>query len=331
MGAQKTVIANDWRAQLELINADGSPGESKFSWMSLELPISASEESGKEILSLQIDGAYAQKIQKIIFVSPQKGNELIELQDGKFSVPVVLSGESTSVEFLAVGPTGVVEKQPIKINFVNWQEYIEERTPPPNLQLPFQVLLGSTSIRLQESSVADYSALLPTVKAAYHHSIFSPEWNLEADLYTSVASLASNTSGVSARIYGTHLHVGYVLPFFKSPWLVSVFWGMQYAKMSVSNNQFGIEDLITPQFFSRINRELNSKNSLSGYIKYMPLASRLSLSLNEHEIGFGITWERLLKNGHTLSTAFDLSDLKLSAPDRSILVRTIGLSVGYGF
>jgi hypothetical protein len=115
--------------------------------------------------------------------------------------------------------------------------------------------------------------------------------------------------------------------------------GGYYTTMMVSPNTFGFQNLSGPQVFPVLRRSLSGNDSISTYVKYSPVsAGGFSITnLSSREAAFGVTYNKSLKNHHSMPFSIDYSNLKSSieSSDGSALVpvsvSSLTFGVGYNF
>jgi hypothetical protein len=151
--------------------------------------------------------------------------------------------------------------------------------------------------------------------------------------------LSSDIPETTARFIGANFRIGYAVPRIREPWRLLLMVGGYYTTMNVSPNTFGFRNLSGPQFFPVLRRAMDSGDSVSTYFKISPVsAGGVSLTnLASRELAFGITYNKNLKNGHSIPFSIDYSNLKSSVETEEgtatvpVAVTSLTFGIGYNF
>jgi hypothetical protein len=325
----------DWNAKLAVALPHNK--KSNFQWVTTKIPVFVSSQEDLPVALASVDGMYLLPNTKLLIVDREKKEKTISVKNGKFSIPVALTGTSTTVKFVAIRPTGQIEREEVTILFYSWPDFqtieaahIHKKLRRSNRPF-YNVSLGFTSLSYTEGSLANYSGLTSTLKFSYLRSVFPPNWDVGGNIFITLANLTSSMPDTAVHFLGANLRFGYVLPFFKDPWRASILAGVYYSKMFVTSNSFGFKTLIYPQVYPTVRRALNLSEALYAYLKYVPTNAGPTPSWKEKEIGLGIGWERLLSNRHPLIVSVDYTDFKMvDSLNVETNFSTISLSLGYG-
>lgn len=324
--------SEEWKAQLVSLAPEKN---TKFEWKVVDLPVLISSEENLPSPKVILAGKYkGPSTDQLLRVDSKRGQVPLRLKDGNFTDEIQLLGDSTSVTLLAISPLGSIEEEKIILLFKDWVHFESQnlnKIKRPHLYASF----GLSSLSYQEGSIANYSALASTFKTSYTRSVFSPQWDVGANFFLTLFNVSSrppiSMPDTAVRFFGMNLRFGYVFPFVKAPWRVSLLGGLYFIKMFVSENRFGFNHVAYPQIFPTVSRVLSSTDSVSAYLKYVPTSKGIGLSWNEKELAFGSTWEHRLSNEHPLTVSFDISNLTLvdfAGIENSL--GTLSLSFGYG-
>lgn len=253
----------------------------------------------------------------------------------KFKVALPVKSEITELHVEAIGPKGEVGEERLKIIFPNWESYSKTFKRPKKIVLKkkknyITPSLGISRITYQETSYSSFSQTEVTATLSYRHK-FSPRWSLISHAYSTVVPLSSNLSGTNASFRGINAGGLYTIPFSQGKWNIDSAAGVNYISMSSSKDTFGYSPIIYPQLSSIFKRKLSGGRVLSAYGKYGFLGKGFS-SFSEREIGGGVSWEQLLRNGKSLVIKAEQSDISFE-PDSSttIDIQTTTLSLGLSF
>jgi hypothetical protein len=226
------------------------------------------------------------------------------------------------------GPAGLLEVDPSLPKPV-------ARVPKPDMRTKSYLYcsLGVSGVTYRQDDVPDLSLMAATVKLSFQRSIIQPNWDFGANAFVTALPLTSNRPGVTARFLGANLRFGYAPSFIHDPWRLSLLTGFSYSRMFVSGDVFGFDNLLYPQIYPTIRRRLAGGSAIFAYLKYVPLAGFLKLSLADRELAAGVGWQLPIASGETpLIWSLDYSDLRLSgvAESRS-RTQSLSLSLGIGF
>jgi hypothetical protein len=154
--------------------------------------------------------------------------------------------------------------------------------------------------------------------------------DLSMNAYSTLLTLSSNLNAMKVRYVGANLRAAYLLPWPSRPWSLSLALGLSYGKMIVSGARFGYGDILFPQLYPSVRREL-ARGALAAYLKYVPLGTKpLSLDLAHREIGVGLSYERPFRARWTAIYALDVSDLSFLPGNSSYEIRSRSSTFGLG-
>jgi hypothetical protein len=247
-----------------------------------------------------------------------------------FTLTVPLTGQYSSFQMVAIGPKGNVEKQNLAIFISDWPRFL--RSMNAEKILPLTVGLGYSSISLKQTGVSDFSETALTLKVAYQVLLFPPHWDLGISTFFTALPISTNQSGINARFLGVNLRLGYKLPFVAEPWQVYLFAGGYYTTMFVTQDSFGYQNELGPQFYPTVRRYFKNGDGVSAYLKYSPVTSgSQAFTSTNREIAAGIAYLSRLKNQHLLSIALDWAQVKLDFPSLGADVQSQSVTLGLAY
>jgi hypothetical protein len=186
-----------------------------------------------------------------------------------FDLVVSLTRATTPFEVTAIGPRGQPQKEILSITVTNWPALLASLQTRKNR---FSAGVSYTSISLTQTGVPNFSENGVTVKGNYAY-VLSRSWSLSGNAFFTAVPFGSNIPGFNARFLGINARIGYRLPFSNHAWDFSLFGGVYYTTMFVTNNAFGYENELGPQFYPSIRRIFMRGESLSLYLKYSPVTT----------------------------------------------------------
>ncbi|MFL5813887.1 MAG: hypothetical protein ACJ763_09950 [Bdellovibrionia bacterium] len=260
-------------------------------------------------------------------------------KSGRFKAKTKIESKEKPLALAAVGPGGQVEVENLKILYPDFDPKGKQAarhsfsvgTGISMLSYTQQATLVSDAVSLSEKGV--------TLKGSYVYRLAPPNWDLGVTVFGTAAVLSSDVPATTARFFGANFRIGYAVSQISEPWRLLLMFGGYYTTMSVSTNNFGFKNLSGPQFFPVLRRALSQGDSVSTYFKISPVsAGGISVTnLNSREMAFGVTYNKNLKNGHSIPFSIDYSNLKseIESDDGTakvpVQLNSLTFGVGYNF
>lgn len=264
----------------------------------------------------------------------------------KFRLKINIKNETSSFRLFAVGPTGEIESQVVRVQIKELEEFYQkhgrpkpekipltkEEKPPPS---PFHFSLGSNLTRasyiekLQERP-SSYQAILLTLKASASFKLLE-NFDLGIGGFYSALPLRKSTSA-TGHFLGLNFRGGFWIPLWKGAWNLGVLGGYYFTTMMVNSFDFGYRDVGGPQLFPVLRRKFNNNSYVSFYFKYSPVSNRLQLlKLTSREIAGGMAYG--FPNS-SISPTLDIAHLSLDLPQldnfkATNLTISLGLSLNF--
>ncbi len=329
----QTGLAASYQAKMTFDKSKGNISELK--WKTETPPVKIEPFTDRFRVSVSLEGQYTRKDWNLVW-----NNKKILLNRGgsgqsSFRFDVSLTNKSGVLVLTAVGPLGEVEKEKILISIENWEVLRQGSSEKPTQRYSFTPGLSLSYISYQEVRTdvpsIDYSAISLTAKINYLHSLFSQRWDIGGSVFFTLLPI-SQTPKTTERFLGVNLRVGCVLPKIEEPWRFSILVGWYYVTTFVTSNAFGFKNMMGPQLFPTLRKQLKNGDMALGYIKFSPVSTQLSLlNLANHELAVGVSYLHPLQNLHPLSFSMDLSNFKLEILGVKISSTTVSVGAGYGF
>jgi hypothetical protein len=325
MGLEQARASSGWFAEV-LPSKEPKEFIAGIHWADSEVPIETIPKGNDFESMIELKFKFKQEDWNLL-----KDHEVlqpIDLEGGVFSFKLLLTGEVTPVDIIAVGPYGEVELQKAFVRVPDWTGFRQNGDKsPPNRSFIFSSL-GPSYLAYKETNLADFTMIFTTLKFAYQYLIVPPQWELAANFFANLIPLKKSGLSQSVSFLGTNLRIGYVLPYVQDPARLSLMVGVYYSRMLGTGGAFGFQDLILPQIYPTYRIKTRTGNAYSVYLKYVPLG----LNFAEHEIAVGGGWEFPVRGGHPASINVDFSDLRLNISSvQHVLLQSASLSVGYGW
>ena len=296
---------------------------SNLVWKRLtDIPIVMDIVEGKQETFAIIDGKYEGKDRPLILGT----RPIKRTASGLFRLRIPVRSKLLEFDIVAIDQFGKVERERFFISFPTWK--------PPSLRKRYAIVpsLGLTQISYQETGKSDLSETAITAKISVAYDIIPRKWDLAIAGYYTLLPLVTNQSGISARFLGLNFRAGYSVPFVRAPWQLTLMTGVYYTTTIVTNNSFGFQDLMGPQFFPVLRGRVANADSVLGYFKFSPVGAGFALtSLSNREIAFGVGWSHLFRNARSITVSVDWANLSLLIDDTTIQSTSLSLSVGYSF
>ena len=212
-----------------------------------------------------------------------------------------------------------------------WSEPLEvDREAPLRGSSGLQTLLGVSSFSYSETASSDYSMFSVLAALRYSTALGASPWGVSGEVFSTLATLSSNLSGSNCRVTGGDASFGYAFPNIASPWELEAGAGGFYRTMSVSDEQFGFHNMYGPLLSLHVARRLSAHQIVRGYGRFgFALPRGVSPSLNDHELGTGISWVHSAIFSFPLILSLDYSKLALNFADVLFMNSTaISLTLG---
>ena len=243
---------------------------------------------------------------------------------------------TTEAEVVAIGPMGTVETQKLIVTFRPFAKYLSGSIGAVSKpRTVFNVGLGYTSIAYRETDAANFTEKALTGKVSMSVPLW-PRWSGGVSTYFTASVLQSSHPTAQIGFIGVNARVGYQLSV-PAPWKLGIHFGGYFTTTTGTNNKFGFESLMGPQFYPTFGRNFG-RTSVSGYLKYSPIGDGFSvMSLTNREIAFGIGLAYGLRNGNAISLNLDLANLGFTVEDVLTLTKisvsssTSSVNLGYSF
>ena len=330
-----TAHAEDSISQAEIVNSPESAQKSEkiqgLIWKDLKQNV-RTEASGEDVKTIVIlEGTFNRDEWTLI----GSNRTVTRAADGTFSFEVPISRDAMTIDFMAVGPLGEIEKEKVVLLYTDWEAHKSIAAAAPPKRLFISPGLGLTSLTHQESGVASYSSLNLTAKLAVNYLLFPPKWDLGFSTYVTAFQLSKNQD-IGAYYIGVNARIGYIVQQIQEPWKFSIYTGWYYLTMIVSGNAFGFKNLQGPQLYPSLRRTFKKGRAVAAYLKFSPITDNFSLlQLSNRELALGAAYIYPLPKGHTVSVSADYSSIALSLVSHTIPIaistNTFTVGAGYGF
>ncbi len=263
--------------------------------------------------------------------------EIPRNKGGGFRIEIPLNSDDLTFTFNAIGPNGEKESEKIDIDSRGWAITNQVPKIQQDKKLFLFPSLGISSIKSTQTGKSDYSTLVMTAKFSMNYRIVPKKWDLGLSAYSTALHL-TKSSDVKAYFMGFNARLGYLFPIFSTDWFLSLYGGYYYTTTFVTADAFGYKNLGGPQIYPAIRKVFDHGAVASGYFKFSPVASSLSLlKLSNREIAAGLGYSWILPEQQSIGINVDYSNVafNLANPDDSsnvsISVNSISLGVQYGF
>ncbi|MBC7693690.1 MAG: hypothetical protein H7222_18130 [Methylotenera sp.] len=272
-------------------------------------------------------------------------NQILSLDEsGNFTYETPVSRQDMSIQLMAIGPFGEVERQSVTFQFSKWKNQRDDGTGAFAKRLFITPGFSLTSLTHKETNVSDYSTTALTAKVSANYLLFPPRWDLGVTAYLTALQLKKpsqvtltdsgvSTADVSVHYLGLNLRLGYIFPQLKDPWRLALYSGFYYTTMLVNPKLFGFQNLSGPQLYPSLRRTLKKGDAVVGYVKYSPVSNNFALlNFSNREIAAGAAYI-FPRNaqGRGFSTSADYSNIQFGINGISVSTTTLSLGVGYGF
>ena len=307
-----------------------------LTWKSLEAKVFVHERGEERHLAAVFEGTF-------LPADPAASKLLLEQaiveigKGGAFQIEIPIEREDPVVKLKAVDGRGKVSTIKGVVVFEERARWIEAAKRGPQKRLQFSAGLNFSFISYEQETSSgasrELSELGLTVKGAATYLLAPPQWSVGLSAFLTALPVASSADP-AARFFGLNLRAGYTLPKVRHPWRISVQGGLYYTTMWVAENAYGFRDMMGPQLFPSVSRELDNGATASAYFKFSPVGGKFSvLSLSNHEIAFGGAYALPEKDGRRISLTLDVAFMKLDLERYGFRMSSSSVSLGaaYGF
>lgn len=243
--------------------------------------------------------------------------------DQSFEIEVDLKEPVRSIELIAIGPLGELEKEPMTLSASD--------VAPPEKKWSATPVLGLAWLSYSESGAEPYSSLMTTIRAQGAYQLKPGKWEVAAEATLSLFSLYQNQDA-SVWDYGLNWRVGYHLPQLKAPWKLTLSGGSFYTSTVDSEDRFGISNVGGPQLSAILSRDLGQDRSATGYLKFSPIFNGFGLQgLSSKALAAGGEYSFKVRQRHRLGVHLDFSRWAVSTTARQGAATSIGMGASYHF
>ena len=326
-----SVFAEETSSQAQIVESAGDAKIQGLTWKNVNQNV-RTEALGEDLKTIvTLEGTFQRDDWTLI----GSNRNITRAADGSFSFEAPISRDAMTIDFMAVGPLGEIEKEKIVLLYSGWEAHKTEAAAAPPKRLFVSPGLGLTSLSHQESGVAAYSSINLTAKLAVNYLLFPPKWDLGFSSYVTAFQFSKNQN-ISAYYIGVNARIGYIVQQIQEPWKFSLYGGWYYLTMIVSGNSFGFKNLQGPQLYPSLRRTFKKGSAVAAYLKFSPITDNFSLlQLNNRELALGAAYIYPLPKGHTISVSADYSSTELSLVSHTIPIaietNTFTIGTGYGF
>jgi hypothetical protein len=257
--------------------------------------------------------------------------------DGQFVIKIPLLKENETVHVFAVAPSGEIEREQLSLQTSHWNDLFASEQPKPAAiesvakRYHLNAGLGASTLSYQDPRISHYSSTALTAKAGGEYILVPHRWNLSLSAYGTVANL-TKTENTNVRFFGVNLCVGSELYEFSNQWTLSLNYGGYYLTMFVSPERFGYANIGGLQLMPSLKARFNERSEGLAYVKFAPVSEKFHLSNigSNHEIAFGLAYDRIMSSGITIGPTLDVAfqTLKINSVPFNSSSATLGIAFG---
>jgi hypothetical protein len=240
---------------------------------------------------LNVDGISSVKSLRLI---SNKGSRPL-VSPGKFIIPVVVGQKEITLS--AMDESGKTQIETIAFDY---QEKKDRRWA-------LFVYSGLVLRDYKQTGLASLSQFEILVVGDFNLVIVPKKWELGLNVQRTVVAF-SNEDKLSYT--NLSLAIGHYLNFLPPTWTLKVDWGVTWSSILSELPELGFKDLVAPQFYPVLEKDLGNGMLVSGYFKLVPLGVNNVPTLEDRIMSLGMVWQRTLASGKDLRLGFDMSDFK---------------------
>jgi hypothetical protein len=261
-----------------------------------------------------------------------------------FSYTKALRGERTPIEFTLNSAGGELTREVVTVSFPWWETFHQVRATDEELRGVRDVRaerlnrkkwnaefgLNMKQFEFAQTLEAPLKSFFLTPKISGKYQFENPQWSINGSSDFNLISIQEEADDVDVKILGISLGAGYEFPQILSPWKFTLSFALFYSTMLVSD-EFGFSNLLSPQLYPVVSREVGERNLASIYLKFSPIANFYRiLSLDNREIALGSSWSYVLSDHH-IGLTLDFSHLQLQVDGIQIHSSSSSLGLFYRF
>ncbi|MCC7441417.1 MAG: hypothetical protein IT285_07280 [Bdellovibrionales bacterium] len=244
-------------------------------------------------------------------------------EDKRFEVELDYSGpqsERIPGRVVATDPSGKLFRD----NF-----FILRSQPQPP-RIGFTPSLGLGAVRYTQAGKVSINLAALNFKLSFDRRVFS-RWIAGANAFVTAVTFSERPESV--RFFGMNVRGGYEFPGAPGAWRFRLLAGMYYTTMWVSPERFGYAQVMGPQLYPAVVRELSGSRSITAYLKYSPISvGVLKFSFDGAEFATGLSYSfARWKERWPIAVFADFASFRMDLGASSIRSTSFGLGCGVGF
>ncbi len=192
-------------------------------------------------------------------------------EKGVFRFNLVLAGQVTRVDFVAVSPKGNVYRDQVGVIYDAYDSATTVGASSFKERAYLAAGLGVSALDYRDSTRSGISQTTLIGKLSLDQPIGRGPWILGVNFFSTFAEFSKSTTS-STQIFGANARIGYrVLA--SGRWTLRVYLGLYYTTTYGGSGDFGYSNLMGPQIYPAIAYRLGSGAVAAIYLKYSLVSS----------------------------------------------------------
>lgn len=259
------------------------------------------------------------------------------LAQGKFYARVPLAAEAQTIRIVLIDSHGKTFEESVVLEIPRYPFHLKRHFANTSKSKSQPALIGvgtgATYYRYRETGI-DFTETALVAKISLQRKLTdtSPFFLGLSTFFTFSVLSTTETTRRTISFIGANARLGYQSQILKAPWRLSFAGGAYFYTTSSSDGNFGWQNLMGPQLYPVLGRDLGKRDSLSSYVKYSPISSGgLQVKFSNSELASGVSWTRLIWGGTPLILSFDYAHFKASFEGITFDCTSFSGGLGIGF
>ncbi len=259
-------------------------------------------------------------------------NEITIGPDYNFKIFLTLPLQHVEIPFdVTLGPN---KQQDIITMLVSKNHVVQVGAKPEHSKMQSRWGFG-VEARSVAYSQTNKNNLTETMLAATlsYQLMLSKDWSFKTGTFMDLAGsvpFSTTQNEMSARFWGFHSDMIYLLPIRSRRWSAGIVGGAFYMTMFPSGQSFGYDNLWGPELYPFLDYRPNAKNNFDFYYKFAPVYSQGFISFSNHESDIGAEWTSIRLNKRTISVKLDLLQDQFIEGGTKTESSAVNLGITYG-
>ena len=250
--------------------------------------------------------------------------------EGAFTYRAPLTSNSTVVDFTAVGPSGQLEHEAVRIETAQWEELKEKAEANPATKGKFTASASFASISFQDNRSSSVSEIALSLQGSYQQTLFNPQWFGEGAM--AITALPVTGGGANIRFYQADARVGRLFQVSETMQAGAAL-GADFDTMSASSVNIGYQNLIGPQIYGFDKIEFSNRGALAGHLGLSTFSGDASGPIGDHRIEVGFDYRLPGDTNHPIALGATVNSIHLEVvgPSNRVIMDSTSVLIGASY